>query len=50
MFKGFFIACIVQFCPEPFDPIFAVSGSILEQFDPQIDYKMWGWKVKIQRY
>ena len=34
MFKGFFIDCIVRCCPKRFDPIFALCGSILGQFDP----------------
>lgn len=34
MFKGFFIGCIVRYCPKLFDPIFALCGSILGQFDP----------------
>ena len=34
MFKGFFLCLFVRFYPKPFDPIFAVCGSILGQFDP----------------
>ncbi len=34
MFKGFFIGCIVRPCPKLFDPIFALLGSKLGQFDP----------------
>ncbi len=34
MSKGFFIGCIVRPYPKLFDPIFALCGSKLGQFDP----------------
>ena len=34
MFKDFFIGYTVRFYPKPFDPIFALCGSKLGQFDP----------------
>ena len=37
MFKSFFIALFVRFCPKLFDPIFAFYGSKLGQFDPEIN-------------
>ena len=41
MFKGFFVGCIVRYCPKRFDPIFALSGSILGQFDPLNKFIKW---------
>jgi hypothetical protein len=34
MFKGFFLCLFVRLCPKLFDPIFALWGSKLGQFDP----------------
>jgi integrase len=41
MFKGFFVGCIVRYCPKRFDPIFALCGSILGQFDPLNKFIKW---------
>lgn len=41
MFKGFFLCLFVRYCLIPFDPIFALCGSELGQFDPLNKFNQW---------